>query len=51
MINQNEIITREVPIYYLPKLKWYQKILQKLHIKDYYIKTTTTIKTMEWKQL
>lgn len=24
---------------YLPELKWYQKILQKLHIKRYYFKS------------
>ena len=43
----NDIKRENVKLYILPhKLKWYQKILQKLHIKNYYkeIKSVVEIK-------
>lgn len=29
-------LNKEAKLYYCKKLKWYQKILQKLHIKNYW---------------
>lgn len=36
----NYITRGETTISFCPKLKWYQWILQKLHIKNYYKKIT-----------
>ena len=45
----NNIKRENVKLYMLPhKLKWYQKILQKLHIKNYY-KEIKPIKDITYK--
>lgn len=31
-----KINRKEMKLYYCPKLKWYQWLLQKLHIKNYW---------------
>lgn len=39
-LNDRETMT----LYYIPrKLKWYEKILQKLHIKNYYKKISSGV--------
>ena len=45
----NNIVREKVTLYMLPhKLKWYQKILQKLHIKNYYKPVSATVESVEW---
>lgn len=36
-----KLVRKPVTMLYCGKLKWYQKILQKLHIKNYYKQITT----------
>jgi len=46
----DNIVREHITLYVLPhKLKWYQKILQKLHIKNYYKPVSTTIETIDWR--
>lgn len=43
------IVREKIQLYVLPhKLKWYQKILQKLRIKNYYKRVGATVDVMEW---
>lgn len=48
-MHNNNIAREKNTLYMLPhKLKWYQKILQKLHIKNYYVPVGTTVETLDW---
>lgn len=48
-MHNNNITREKITLYMLPhKLKWYQKILQKLHIKNYYVPVGTTVETLDW---
>jgi len=50
-MNNGNITREKLTLYMLPhKLKWYQKILQKLHIKNYYKKVGTTVETLDWRK-
>ncbi len=52
MMMNNNIVREKFTVYMLPhKLKWYQKILQKLHIKNYYQPVGITTETKEWKKI
>lgn len=48
----NNIVKKEMVLYMLPSnLKWYQKLLQKLHLKNYYVpvRYTTEVRTYDEK--
>lgn len=49
-MNPGNIRTKDFTLYIAPKLKWYQKILQKLHIKNYYKPLTVAVEDKTWKQ-
>lgn len=47
-MNPSYITKKDFTVYIAPKLKWYQKILQKLHIKNYYKELRCTVPILEW---